>query len=201
MFGNPTNNKAKWLLVIAFLSAVSGELSANTKQLIEQKKINPRDRTLVVRSKVAAGGTVNLLDGYNSAIKGINDFNGNQLSNNLNFVLDMLTINYGTGEDATVVSKYDTVDYTTALPAALKTANLIIEQDDKVIRKISIAAINEAKSMDARWFELEGFALLKSDTITGLKIEFGKNADFGLAAGTEAYVELILKGFETATTY
>ena len=194
-------NKAKILMVLAFLASMSSELSANTVRLINQKKINPRDRALVVRTTVAAGGTVNLLDGFNSSIRGINDFNGNQLANNINFVLDSLTVNYGTGATDTVGSKYDIVDYTTALPPALRNANLIISQEDKVIRKIPISLINEAKSSDARLLELGGFALLKSEAITSLEIEFGQNADFGLAADTSPYVELILNGFETATTY
>lgn len=195
-------NKAKWFLVVAFLSMVSHELSANTQKLIEANKINPRDRTLIVRTSVTAGGTKDLLDGFNSALKGINDFNGNQLANNINFVLDALTINYGTGATATVGAKFDTVDFATALPPALKSASLIIEQDDKVIRRIPIALINEAKKTDANLLELDGFALLKSDTLTSLKIEFGQNAAFAFGGGDDtAYVELMLKGFETATTY
>ncbi|MFV9549659.1 hypothetical protein [Algibacter sp. PT7-4] len=193
--------KPKLFTVLAFLVLMGPSLSANTQLLISQGKINPRDKTLVVRNEVSAGGTVDLLQGFNSAIRGINDFNGNQLANNLNFVLENLQLNYGTGATATVGTKYDSVNYTAALPPALKSANLIIEQDEKVIRKISIAAINEAKNTDERWLEIQ-LALLKSETITGLKIEFGQNAAFAYTGGDDAsYVELILKGFETATTY
>ncbi len=193
--------KPKLFTVLSFLVLVSSQLSANTQLLAAQGKINPRDRSITVRNKVVAGGTINLLDGYNAMIKGKNDFNGNKLSNNLNFVLDSLQLNYGTGVTATVGDKYDLVDFTSSLPPALKSAILIIEQDDKVIRKLSIAAINEAKSTDNRFYETQ-LALLKSDTITGLKIEFGENAAFTYTGGDDAsYVELILQGFETATTY
>ena len=194
MFGQ-NFNKPKWMLVIAFLMQVTGQLSANAQQLINSGKVNPRDSTLAVRQSVVAGGVVNILDGYSTQVKGRNDFNGNRLTNGRNFVWDAITVNYGVAADGTAV---EAVDYTTALPAALKSANLIVRQDDDVIRKISLSAINDAKNTDARWYELGGFGLLKEELVTAIEIEFASGTDLAPGAGNTAYVEVLLKGFETA---
>lgn len=193
MFGQ--QNKHKWMLVIAFLATVMGTLSANAQKLYEAGAINPRDAELAVRKAVVAGGTVNLLDNAGqAAIKGVNDFDGNRLTNGRNFVIDAITINYGVATTGTTAAA---VDFSTALPPALKTANLVIKQNDIVIRRLSIASINEAKSTDLRFRELDGFAILKEETTTSIEIEFGANTSFSPGAGNDAYVECILKGFET----
>lgn len=189
------NNHPKFLMVVAFLMSMTGSFSANMKQNIQSGKVNPRDAQLAVRKVVAAGGTVNLLENAGQAsVRGKNDFDGNRLTNGKNFVVTDLTINYGTAADDTFEGA---VDYSTALPIALKNANLVISQDEKVIRKISIARIQEAKSSDHRLYELKGLFLLKEETTTSISIEFPENASFGLAGGTSAYVEVILDGFET----
>jgi hypothetical protein len=193
MYGQ--QNKHKWLLVIAFLATVMGDLSANAQALYKAGRINPRDAELAVRKVVVAGGTVNLLDNAGQAsVKGVNDFDGNRLTSGRNFVIDAITINYGVGTTGTTAAA---IDFSTALPPALKTANLVIKQDDRVIRRLSIASINEAKSTDLRFRELEGFALLVEETTTSIEIEFGAGTAFSPGAGNDAYVECILKGFET----
>jgi len=190
-------NKAKWHLIATFLLTVMSGLSANAKELLNSGDVNPRDATLAVRNLVVAGGDVDILQSYNSYVKGNNDFNGNKLANNRLFIIDSLTINYGTGVTATVGEKYDSVNYTTALPPALKSANLVIKQGDQVIRRISISAINEAKNTDARWYELHGFALLREDQTTSITIEFPSGSDLAAGANNSGYVEVIFKGAET----
>jgi hypothetical protein len=197
MFGS-TFNKSKWHLVALFIMAVLPGLSANAKELINSKKVNPRDSTLVVRNIAVAGGTIDLLEGYSAKVPGKNDFNGNKLTNGRLFIIDSLTLNYGVGVTATVNQNYFAVNYTTALPAALKAANLVIRQGDDVIRRISIAAINEAKSTDSRNFELQGFALLQEDIPTSIEIEFPAGSDLAPGTDNSGYVEVILNGFETA---
>lgn len=187
-------NKEKFMLVIAFLTAVFGQLSANTKDYFTNSKIQPRDGTLVVRNTAVAGGIVNLLEGYNSQQTGINDFNGQQLTSGRNFVVDALTINYGVAATGTAVHA---AAYTTALPAALLAGNLVIKQKDEVVRRISIAAINQAKSADTRFYELDSFALLRDEHPTRIEIEFPAGSDLAAGGGNSGYVEVIFKGFET----
>ena len=194
MFGQQFN-KGKWMLVIAFLSAIFPNLPANAKDLMNSGKVNPRDTTLVVRKQIVAGGTVNILDGYNSKVKGQNDFDGNKLTNGRNFVWDAITINYGVDLTATAV---ESVNYTTALPAALKSANIVVKQDDEVVRRISISAINDAKSSDERYYYLDGFGFLQEELVTAIEIEFASGTDLAPGAGNSGSVEVIFKGFETA---
>lgn len=194
---NNNFNKAKWHLIAAFLLTVMSGLSANAKALINSGEVNPRDATLAVRQLVVAGGDVDILQGYNAYEKGKNDFNGNKLANGRLFVIDSLQINYGVADTAATATGYDKVNYTTALPPALKSANLVIKQGDKVIRRISIAAINEAKSTDTRWYDLDGFALLREDQVTSIVLEFAQGSDLAAGVGNSGYVEVILKGAET----
>ncbi|MGE5944608.1 MAG: hypothetical protein ACM31G_09740 [Flavobacteriales bacterium] len=190
-------NKQKWHTIAAFILYMIPSLSANAKDLITTGKINPRDSTLTVRNIIVAGGTVNILDGYNAQERGKNDFNGNKLTNGRLFVIDGIQVNYSVGVTATVLTKYDSLPYSTALPAALRSSNLVIKQGDDVIRRISIAAINEAKSTDARWYELDGFALLQEDIVTSIEIEFPVGSDLAAGASNSGYVEVIFKGAET----
>lgn len=195
MFGN---NKQKFLTVAAFIIAMSSYMSANTQNLIAKQRIKPRECDLVVRKAVVAGGTVNLLENAGqSAVRGINDFNGDRLTNGRNFVWDRITVNYGVAVAGTSAAS---VAYTTALPPALLTANIIIEQNGNSIRKLSVAAIDAAKGSDAYFDEFGSLALLVEETTTAIKIEFGEGTSLGAGAGNDGYVEVILRGFETYVT-
>lgn len=190
-------NKAKWHLIANFLLTVMVGLSANAKELLNSGDVNPRDATLAVRNIVSGGGDRDILEDYTAFSKGNNDFNGNKLANGRLFIIDSLQINYGVALTADIDKNYHKVNYTTALPPALKSANLAIKQGDNVIRRISIAAINQAKSTDAIWYELDGFGLLREDQITSLVIEFPSGSSLNVPADSAGYVEVILKGAET----
>lgn len=193
MFGK--NNHPKFLLVVAFLASVSSLFSANMQANVKAGRVIPRDAQLVVRDVVVAGGTVNLLeDATQSSVRGKNDFNGNRLTNGKNFVITDVTVNYGAATTNTFEGE---VDYSTALPPVLKNANLVIKQDDEVIRRLSVSRINEAKSSDNRMFELKSFALLLEERTTKIEIEFPESGAFAPGAGNSAYVEVILDGYET----
>lgn len=189
-------NKSKWHLVVAFLVAMSSSLSANTRQLILNEKVNPRDGTLVVRNTIAAGGVVDILQGYKARQRGQNDFDGNELTSDRNFIIDGLTINYGVAPTADN-TPVESAAYTTALPPALQTANLVIKQQDNVIRRISIAAINKAKSTDEGWYYLDSFALLRDQRVTSIEVEFAGGTNLNPPANNTSYIEVMLKGFET----
>lgn len=196
MFGQ--NNKINFVLVASFILAMAGQMSANTQQLIAAKRIKPRDCDLVVRKEIVAGGTVNLLENAGqSSVRGINDFNGDRLTNGKNFIWSHLTINYGIADAATSPAS---VAYTTAFPPALLTANIIVEQNGNVVRKLSVASIAASKNSDGFFRELDGFGLLVDETTTAIKIEFGAGTDLAPGAGKSGYVEVILKGAETYVT-
>lgn len=194
MFGQ--NNKLKFLLVTAFLASIMTDLSANTQANHAARKLQPRDAEIAVRKAVVAGGTVNLLENQGqSRTRGVNDFDGDRLTNGRNFIIDGITINYGVGLTASATPQ--SVDYTTALPAALKTANLIIKQNGVVRATLSVSSINEAKSSDERYRFLEAFALLREETTTSIELEFGAGTDLAPGADNTGFVEVILRGFET----
>lgn len=188
-------NKAKILMVVAFLATQADVLGAEFISAVNAGKVNPRDTTLVVRAEVTPGGTVNLLESLKTKVRGANDFDGDELSNGRHFVIDAFTINYGVAASDSAVH---TVNYTTALPPALKASNFAIGQTDVNLRRFSVAAVNEAKSTDYRYYQLESFVVLKASTSTQLDIEFPTgSSDFAAGEGNSGYVEVILKGFET----
>jgi hypothetical protein len=193
MYGQ--NNHPKYLQVVAFLVTVATLFSANMQALVTAQKVVPRDTQLVVRKAFVPGGTINLLENAGQAsVRGKNDFDGNRLTNSKNFVITGITVNYGFAATDTFEGL---VDYSTALPVALRNANLVITQDDGVIRKYSIARINESKSSDNRIHELTALCLLLEERTTSIKIEFGEGAVLDPGAGNSAYAEVILDGFET----
>lgn len=189
------NNKLKFLLVTAFLSTIMSDLSANTQANFQAGKLQPRDAEIAVRKAIVAGGTVNILENQGqSRTRGVNDFDGDRLTNGRNIVIDGITINYGTAAEATLPQN---VDYNTALPSALKTANLVIKQNGVTKVTLSVASINAAKSSDEYYRFLEAFALLREETTTSIELEFGAGTDLGEAAGDSGFVEVIIRGFET----
>jgi len=187
-------NKPKFMLVIAFLSAIAGTLSTNARALAEAGKIKPTDSELYVRKAVTPGGSVNLLEGVSAAEIGITNFDGQRLDSDRYFIIDALTVNYGTASTGTSAKA---VDYSTALPAALKNANLVIRQDNEVILRLPVSSINDAKNTDDRYRELGAFALLRDQKTISIDLEFPAGADLGAGAGKDGYVEVLLKGFET----
>lgn len=186
--------KEQWHLVVAFLIGVSSLLSANAKVLADQGKLKPTDATLFVRSKVDGNNVQNLLQGKTSQEIGVTNFDGQILNSDRYFVISAVTINYGTGLVAALPSA---INYTTALPAALKNANLVIMQDNEVIVKLPVTDINDAKSTDARYRVLDAFALLRDQKTITMNLEFPAGGDLGAGAGNAGFVEVQLKGFET----
>lgn len=189
-------NKAKWMAIVAFLTAVQASLSANIKQLIDQGSVRPTDSELFIRKNMGTGanGSINLLSGVTTAEIGVTNFNGNKLDSDRIFVLDALTINYGVAADNTAVSA---VDYSTALPAALKCANLVVKQNGKTLVSLPVSAIADAKYTDERYRELAGFQLLEDGKTISIELEFAAGSDFVAGAGNQAYVEVVFRGMET----
>lgn len=187
-------NKAGFMLVIAFLSAIATTLSVNARDLARAGKLKPTDSELYVRKGVTPGGSVNLLEGMSASEIGITNFDGQRLDADRIFVISEVTVNYGI---ATTGTSAKAVDYVTALPLALKNSHLVVKQDNEVILKLPITSINESKSSDNRYRELEAFALLQDQRTTSVDIEFPAGADLAPGAGNTGYVEVLFKGFET----
>jgi len=186
--------KEGFMLAVAFLAGVQGLLSANAQQLAREGKIKPQDGVLYVRSAVGGTNTQNLLEGKSNQEIGVTNFDGQILNSDRYFVIDSVTINYGVAATGTAAKA---VDYSTALPLALKNANLLIRQDNEVIVKLPVSDINEAKSSDERFRTLGAFALLRDQKTITLEIEFPAGGDLAPGAGNTGYAEVLLKGFET----
>lgn len=186
--------KPQFMVVIAFLGAVMNVLGVNAIKLFDEGKIKPTDSELFIRKDIGSGGTVNLLEGLSTSTIGVSNFDGQRLDTDRNFVIDAITINYGI---AAAGAGAATVNYTTALPAALKNANIVIKQDNEVILKLPVASINDAKNTDLRYRELGGFALLRDQRTITIDLEFAAGADTVPGAGNASFVEVLLKGYET----
>jgi hypothetical protein len=186
-------NKQTWMVVAAFLMSLSNVLSQEIGALIQKGQVKPTDSELYVR-KAVGNGTSDLLAGIPIAEVGITNFDGNKLEANRYFVADAITLNYGVAASGTSASN---VNYTTALPPALKAANLIFRQNGEVVFKLPIAAIEQAKNTDARYRELGGFQLLRDKVATKIEIEMPDGADLNPGVDNTGYVEVLIKGFET----
>ncbi len=190
-------NLEKFMLVVAFLTANQHLLSANMKQVVAAKKARPVDSELFIRAAITAGGTINLLEGLTTQTTGITNFDGNKLGEGRYFVADAITVNYGIAAAGTAVHA---VNYISALPPALKAANLILKQEGHVITRLPISAINDAKNSDMRYRELGAFELLLENKIIEFLVQFPPGSDLAPPAGNDGYMEILLRGFETYST-
>ncbi len=192
MYGS-ISNKPKFLAVLGFIALLIGTISANAQKLYAEGnlKVTPKEHAIRV---AITNGSKDLLEGQSVSKIGVNTFDGKKLNDNRSFIFDSLTVNYGVAATGTVASN---VNYTTALPPALRAGSLVFKQDNDVIFRVQLAAIVEAKNTDARFYELDGFQLLREDVTTEVYLEMPDGADLAPGTGNSGYIEVLSKGWET----
>ncbi len=192
----PKANTEQFYKIRGFIDENKHLFHDNMQKLIDQKRVVPRATSLVLRTEFTPGGTVDLFDGVGaSSSTGTNDYDGKELTNGRNIIGYGLTINCGI---ATTGTDPGAVQYTTALPPAVRNGNFYILQNENVLRRFSIAEINEHKSTDGRFLPIESFLALIEQRTNGAKIETAKGVAYDPGAGNSLYIEYILRGFETA---
>ncbi|MFD3001439.1 hypothetical protein ACFS7Z_13790 [Pontibacter toksunensis] len=155
-----------------------------------------------LRSKITAGGILELIDSNTKKVDGLSSFDGRSLEDGVNLALEKVRFAYGTS--ATVGGATDPVaiKYSTAyadVPAALANADLVISQHGKQILSVPVqrfllgAASNRPAGLEDA-YELDAIRLIKEKTELSIAIRFPKGATLPDA---NHFIELHLIGSTT----
>lgn len=192
------------LQLMTTLALVMSVLSFHESRLPEQFKASFRDNKVKVmenvnylRKEVVVGaGTVELLDANTAKIKGVSDFDKNQLSADTVLIISEIRVGY----DATqaTAGKEALLTYQSALPASVRSARLIIKQGGSVLYSMPLADLNNINSGTNNEDEYLSLAIpivLVGNIDTNFDIEFPVGAT--AHATNKEYFELAFKGYET----
>lgn len=187
----------KFEAIRTFLVMVLMSLTQETKALLNSGNLAAKDSTLYIRKKVTAGGIVKLIDGETRQVVGLTNIDGNKLEQTRNFIITALGIKYGT--DASITDPR-LIDFnSTAIPKALRNAELSVTQGSKSPVKIDVSTLIAGRnaspsSVEADRFNLKVWALIKEQATFELNLEFPDGSDFGTG---NHFVEVRLFGAET----
>ena len=171
--------------------------SGDTARKLVSGQLILRDNTDYIRKEVAASpsGTVKLIDANTNITPGVSTFVGNKKDKSVNQVITHMRLAYGTDEYSGQEASVDFSNTQSDVPAALRSATVIISQDGKPVIKLPamdfITPGNDGKSAYA---ELSAFAMIKEEQTFGVELEFADGVSLG--AGKH-YIELALKGMST----
>lgn len=193
-------NTVKFQTVANFIKAMAkaGQFSVDTAHKLANGEIILRDNTELVRKILpkAPAGTTKIIDSNTKRLAGISSFDGQKLEKSNNLVITHARIGYAsdvaTGKEASLVYK----NSQDVVPAGLRSANIIIEQDGKPVAKLPVMDfVKPANEGNSAYTELSAFALVREEISFDIKIEF---ADGSVLEATDyPYVEVALKGMAT----
>lgn len=183
-----------------YLRAKIEKLPASSKGKVGTGELALRTNDLYIRKEIAIGGKVSLIDANTSQLAGISSFDGNKLNDYVNHIIDKLRFSYTTAATAYAGTPAGLL-FATALPAAIKNAQLNVLQNSKVVFSMPISTIsnrNTGNTIMDDFRELDNFEMLVSNEPINLEIEFAAGASIPVVVGAERhFVELIVGGFTT----
>lgn len=199
------NNTVGHKTVMAFLFAFAtlGLFSQELDSLVKQSqrtmdgKINIQPFELYARKDIS-GSSSNyvFLDNTQDKIQGICNVDKARLPSKEAFVFSQVGVFYKTDAAA---DKAGEVLYDAAVPAALRNADLVIEQDGREVLNIPIASLNNsnaAVTTSDDFYELGSLACLADNTAFEFHIKYPPGVT--VPAGTPYhYLEVRLKGWKT----
>jgi len=192
-------NLERITLALAFLATVVTTLSTQAMQLIESRSMRVVAHTLLIRKDITGGGSnYDLIDANTKQINGVSTIDGNKLATGRVFVFDRVAVGYSSPDSGTALAAND---YSTALPAALRNANIVVIQNGKEQLNIPVAdCIAEAASNEVgtRYLQLPGFSWISDRENFQIQIQFpGDGASLAAGTGKINLFELRLQGVLT----
>ncbi|MFN3753316.1 hypothetical protein [Flavobacterium sp.] len=193
---NKIFNTAFFLTVLAFLSMIPQQLSAQLVKDLNTGSIVLDDQTLEIKKEVVGGGTIDLIDGTTERVDGICSFDKNKLQTGRAFVFDQIAINYATDAAS---GKEGELAYNTAAPAALQNAIFILSQDGRVVFSAPVRDLTNIltgqKASDA-YTQLKSLRYFADDRTITMQIKFPPGVSLSNAA--KHYVYVRLNGLQTS---
>jgi|GEM_PF-3275541 len=158
------------------------------------------EKEIFVKKKIAGASNIHeLLDSSTERKPGVCSFEkGGYTAANEALVANKLCLLYGTGDAADDPGK---IKYSTAVPAELGAAELIISQEGTEIFRSTVQRLSsrttENKAGD-QYHELNAFVLLRDDRKVSANLHFPEGVAMpAAAAGTTAFVHLSFGGLVT----
>lgn len=182
--------------IVAFLTLVAALLNQNTVSALKAGTIGAKDNTLFVRKQITGANVVKLIDGTTERVTGITNIDGNKLDDYRNFIIEAISIRYGTHASDTDPG---IISYTTAPPTALRNAELVLRQGNRLVINMPVHALlpgvsASPASVDGDRFKNMVWALIAEGQKFELNLEFAEGASFG---ANNHFVEVNLHGAET----
>lgn len=194
-------NSLQLLMTLQLVMSILGEhqtrLPEQFKASYDAGKIKVMENVNYLRKQVIVGaGTVELLDANTAKIKGISDYDKNQLSADTVQIITDIRVGYDATQ--TAVGKEALLTYQSALPASVRSARLIIKQGGSVVYSMPLADLNNVHTGNNNQDDYLSLAIpvvLVGNIDTNFDIEFpvGATPD----ATNKEYFELAFKGYET----
>lgn len=191
------NNKAFFLIVIAFLGSVTGQLQAQFIADVRSQKIGLINETLYLRKEISGGGIINLLDTNSRNVPGICNFDTNVLQAGRIVVFDQISINYKSGATSGLEGA---LTYNSAAPKELQNAIFVISQNGRVVLSkpfTDIHNIGTGVNANDAYTELKALCLLVDDKPITMQLVFPPNVV--LDPATKHYISINLNGAQTVT--
>ena len=191
------NNKAFFLIVIAFLGSVANQLSAQLLSDVRSQKIGLINETLYLRKEISGGGIINLLDTNSRNVPGICNFDTNVLQAGRVVVFDQISINY---KSAATSGLEGALTYNSAAPKELQNAIFVISQNGRVVLSkpfTDIHNIGTGVNANDAYTELKALCLLVDDKPITMQLVFPPNVV--LDPANKHYISINLNGAQTVT--
>lgn len=191
-------NTQRFKEVVSYLGSKSSRLPVSSKAKLNDpqgSKLGLRTNDLYIRKEIAIGGKISLINANTEQLAGISSFDGNKLNDYINHIIDKVKLSYAT--DAAADKEAELI-YSTALPPAIRNAQLNVKQNNNVVFSLPVSTINNKNTGNTIMDDfrvLDNFEMLVSGEQIDLELEFAQGATI---AGTDKhYIELILGGFTT----
>lgn len=194
-------NKSQRLLL-----AKAPELDTDTQNKLKQGKLQIQDGDLYIRKDISgASGVTDLLLPSTQYARGVSSFQSNKLYDNINLMVDRISLAYGTGATGTAVAGVRYSNDGQRIPAALATAEFVFILDDKPVmvtrcsRFFSDGTTTMVPTQRADNFAMPLSApkLLKSGAALSLQIRFAEGQS--LSTAVAHLIEVSLMGAITGT--
>ena len=173
-----------------FLSKVAGRLDGETVRRINQNEVKLEDAAEYVRKAITGqSGTNDLISNTTVETNGIVSFDKARLPEGEHLVLKALRIAFGSSDAAVGTENPAEVNYSAkkdaAIPAALRGANLIITQDNKVVFKrpvedLLLDGIIEGGSEDNS-YKLNNWKVIVAGRPFNIQLEYAEGLSMGAA--------------------
>lgn len=192
-------NKAFFLIVIAFLTSVANQLTAQMVADLSSGNLALIPETLYLRKQISGGGEITLLTSSNINKPGVCNFDANALQSGRILVFDQIALGYKSGATTGLEGA---LSYNAVAPKELQNAIFTISQKGKVLFSKPFVDLHNVstgvaiKTEDA-YTELKALCLLVDNNPITVKLQFPEGVVLDDST-VKHYIEVRLNGLGTS---